>query len=149
MNNQLSCYVCDEETGRSVGIIELEHGEWAVIYDPVVDTEMQLIGAHARFPIKVFTNIQVTGQELLAEYKRWIVRDSANAAQVGGDHYVKHGDFQPWDAWWHWKLNAFQGAIIKYVVRYRDKGGVEDLKKARHCIDKLIELEESECKRSI
>jgi hypothetical protein len=66
----------------------------------------------------------------------------ANATQVGGTHYVKHGDFQPWDAWWHWKLNAFQGAIIKYVVRYRDKGGVEDLKKARHYLDKLIECEE-------
>ena len=68
---------------------------------------------------------------------------AANATQVGGSHYVKHGDFQPWDAWWHWKLNAFQGAIIKYVVRYRDKGGVEDLKKARHYIDKLIECEEA------
>ncbi len=66
----------------------------------------------------------------------------ANDTQVAGDHYVKHGDFQPWDAWWLWNLNAFQGAIIKYIVRYRDKNGVEDLKKARHYIDKLIELEE-------
>jgi len=31
--------------------------------------------------------------------------------------------------------------VIKYVVRYRSKGGVEDLKKARHYLDKLIEIE--------
>lgn len=66
----------------------------------------------------------------------------ANDNQIGGTHYIKHGEFQPWDAWWHWKLNAFQGAIVKYIVRYRDKGGIQDLKKARHYLDKLIELEE-------
>lgn len=69
--------------------------------------------------------------------------NKANDTQVGGAHYVKHGDFQPWDAWWHWNLSAFQGAIIKYIVRYRDKNGVEDLKKARHYLDKLIECEET------
>ena len=31
--------------------------------------------------------------------------------------------------------------IIKYVVRYKDKNGIEDLKKARTYIDRLIELE--------
>lgn len=34
------------------------------------------------------------------------------------------------------------GNIIKYVWRYRDKGGIEDLKKCRWYIDKLIEIEE-------
>ncbi len=67
----------------------------------------------------------------------------ANDTQVGGDHYLKYGEFQVWDAWWHWNLNAFQAIILKYIVRYRDKGGIEDLKKARHYIDKLIECEEA------
>ena len=35
------------------------------------------------------------------------------------------------------------GNIIKYVCRYKDKNGIEDLKKARHYIDLLIEIEES------
>lgn len=33
------------------------------------------------------------------------------------------------------------GNVIKYVWRYRNKGGVEDLKKARWYIDRLIERE--------
>lgn len=68
----------------------------------------------------------------------------ANDTQVGGTHYMKHGNFQPWDAWWLWKLNAFQGAIIKYVVRYRDKNGLQDLEKAGHYLEKLIECEREE-----
>lgn len=65
----------------------------------------------------------------------------ANDTQVGGEHYNKLGEFQVWDAWWHWKLNPFQSVILKYVVRYRDKAGIEDLRKATHYIEKLIELE--------
>lgn len=65
----------------------------------------------------------------------------ANAMQVGGDHYSKYGDFQPWDAWHLWNLNGFQAAILKYVVRYRDKNGLQDLDKAKHLLDKLIEVE--------
>ena len=34
-----------------------------------------------------------------------------------------------------------QGNVIKYLCRYRDKNGVEDLRKARHYLDKLIEVE--------
>lgn len=65
----------------------------------------------------------------------------ARHGQVGGDHYRTH-KIQPWDIWEAYGLNAFEGAIIKYVLRHRDKGGVQDLKKARHTLDKLIELEE-------
>lgn len=64
-----------------------------------------------------------------------------NDIQVGGDHYKKYGDLQPWDIWTLWNLNPFQAAILKYVVRYRDKEGVKDLEKARHFLDKLIEVE--------
>ena len=34
-----------------------------------------------------------------------------------------------------------EGSVIKYVTRWRDKGGVEDLKKARHFLDMLIEAQ--------
>lgn len=65
----------------------------------------------------------------------------ARDTQVGGDHYAKHA-IQPWDIWETYGLNAFEGAVIKYLLRHRDKGGVEDLKKARHTLDRLIEIEE-------
>ena len=54
---------------------------------------------------------------------------------------MQYGSIQPWDVWLPWKLNPFQAAILKYVVRYKDKNGVEDLEKAKHMLDKLIQLE--------
>jgi len=65
----------------------------------------------------------------------------ANDIQIGGTHYKDKG-LQPWDAIAAWDCGFLDGNVIKYVVRYRSKGGVEDLKKARHYLDKLIELEE-------
>ena len=65
----------------------------------------------------------------------------ANKKQVGGTHYSKYGDLQPWDTWMPWDLNGFQCNVVKYVVRYRDKDGIRDLEKAKHYLDKLIELE--------
>ncbi len=63
-----------------------------------------------------------------------------NHTQVGGAHYKALG-IQPWDAIHAWGLCFFAGNVIKYVARHKAKGGVEDLKKARHYLDKLIELE--------
>ena len=61
--------------------------------------------------------------------------------QVGGDHYRKR-KIQPWDYIAANDLDFWQGSIVKYITRWRDKGGVEDLKKARHTLDKYIELQE-------
>jgi hypothetical protein len=66
--------------------------------------------------------------------------------QVGGDHYQKK--VQPWDAMAAWMTPVafcgfLAGNVIKYLARYQNKNGVEDLKKARHYLDKLIEVEES------
>ena len=60
--------------------------------------------------------------------------------QVGGDHYSKLA-IQPVEYITKNKLSYLQGTIIKYVTRYKDKGGVEDLSKAMHSIKILIELE--------
>lgn len=64
----------------------------------------------------------------------------ARESQVGGEHYKKF-KIQPWDIWQEYGLDAFTGAILKYLLR--DKGNrLEDLKKARHTLDRLIEIEE-------
>lgn len=64
----------------------------------------------------------------------------ANATQVGGSHY-KQFKYETWDVILDWGLGYLDGNAAKYLSRWRHKGGVEDLKKARHYIDKLIETE--------
>ena len=64
--------------------------------------------------------------------------------QVGGAHYVSK-DIQPWDAMESWmteeQFKGFMlGNVIKYVARFQDKGGRNDLQKAKHYLDKCIEL---------
>lgn len=68
---------------------------------------------------------------------------AANDRQIAGDHYAKEGDFQHWDVVVKFKLDYFQGQITRYLFRWRDKGGVQDLKKAQHFLEKYIELAES------
>ena len=72
---------------------------------------------------------------------------AARNTQVGGKHYSSKA-IQPWDAMQVWMTHEqfrgyLRGNVIKYLARCDDKGGVEDLKKARHYLDKLIELEEN------
>ena len=61
--------------------------------------------------------------------------------QVGGDHYSKLA-IQPVTYINANGLSYLQGNVIKYVTRYKDKNGVEDLEKAKHYINMLIELED-------
>ena len=68
-------------------------------------------------------------------------RAKSNNSQIGGNHYKKN-KIQTWDFIHESGICFIAGNVIKYVVRYKDKNGLEDLKKARHYLDKLIELEE-------
>lgn len=68
------------------------------------------------------------------------IMEQEDMKQVGGSHYSKH-KVQPWDYIYANNLCYFTGNCVKYVSRWRDKGGVEDLKKAIHYLEKLIELE--------
>jgi hypothetical protein len=67
-------------------------------------------------------------------------RKKIDAKQIGGAHY-KDKSMQPWDFIAANKLGYFEGNIVKYVSRWREKGGVEDLRKAAHYLEKLIALE--------
>lgn len=88
--------------------------------------------------------IGMTGQmipvseETLKEVNKFM--STVNNIQHGGTHY-KEKTVQPWDYIAANGLGYFEGNVVKYVSRWRDKGGVEDLRKARHYLDKLIELE--------
>lgn len=65
---------------------------------------------------------------------------SALDRQVGGDHYRK-GKIQPIEYIHSNRLGYIEGAIVKYITRWREKGGREDLEKIKHYVDLLIELE--------
>jgi|TARA_R110000751_G_scaffold84228_1_gene168640 hypothetical protein len=67
-------------------------------------------------------------------------RKKAIDVQVGGNHY-KDMAIQPTDYIMANNLGFVEGNVIKYVSRWRVKNGVEDLKKARHYLDLLIEWE--------
>lgn len=60
--------------------------------------------------------------------------------QIGGDHY-KTMKIQPAEFIEENGLSYLQGNAIKYICRFRDKNGIEDLRKAKHYIDMLIEFE--------
>lgn len=57
--------------------------------------------------------------------------------QAGGTHY-KQCPIQPVEYIYYNDLDYFQGNVIKYVTRYKDKGGIVDLEKARHYLDLYI-----------
>lgn len=63
------------------------------------------------------------------------------STQVGGNHYSKM-KIQPIDFITANGIGYIEGNIIKYVCRYKSKNGVEDLKKAQHYLQMLIEQEE-------
>lgn len=62
------------------------------------------------------------------------------ATQEGGDHY-RSMKIQPIEYIHANGIPFAEGCIVKYVSRWRAKGGIGDLRKARHVIDLLIELE--------
>jgi hypothetical protein len=68
-------------------------------------------------------------------------KEKASESQIGGSHYSNMA-IQPIEFIHKNGLSFIQGNIIKYVCRYKLKGGVQDLNKAKHYIDLLIEFEE-------
>ena len=65
---------------------------------------------------------------------------SALQTQIAGNHY-KSLKIQPIEYIHANGISFAEGSVIKYVSRWRDKGGIKDLEKAKHFIELLIELE--------
>lgn len=66
-----------------------------------------------------------------------------NEEQIGGRHYLDK-KIQPWDYIIANKMGYLEGNIIKYVTRYKEKNGIEDLIKAAHYLEKLIKVTQDE-----
>lgn len=63
----------------------------------------------------------------------------ANDRQEGGDHY--RAPIQHWDYVLANGIPYLEAQVIKYLTRWRKKGGHQDLRKAKHFLDKLLEVE--------
>ena len=66
---------------------------------------------------------------------------SALTKQVSGGEY-KSLKIQPIEYIHANGIPFAEGSVIKYVTRWREKGGLADLEKAKHFLELLIELEE-------
>jgi hypothetical protein len=99
------------------------HIEFSTLHEPVGEAAL-----------KGETMMQQIAKDMVAE------ADNALSQQVGGSHY-KNLVIQPVEYIHRNKIGFCEGSAIKYLSRWRDKGGVEDLKKAKHFIDLLIEME--------
>lgn len=65
------------------------------------------------------------------------INGEANKRQIGGQHYKTA--YEHWDLVLQLNLGYFEGNATKYLSRWRKKGGKDDLQKAMHYVDKLIE----------
>lgn len=77
----------------------------------------------------------------LGDYYKSIGREDQGdvmARQVGGDHYHK-GAIQPWTIGLEWGLDPWSMNVVKYILRFPYKNGVEDLEKIKHYVEFLIE----------
>jgi len=63
---------------------------------------------------------------------------AAKEEQIGGNHY-KDMKIQPIEYILGNNLNYCEANVVKYISRWKSKGGIEDLRKAKHYIDLLIE----------
>lgn len=61
------------------------------------------------------------------------------STQVGGKHYQRA--IQPWDIISEWELDYWEGNVLKYLLRWKHKDGVQDLQKAKHYLEYIIERE--------
>lgn len=77
---------------------------------------------------------------------------AADDIQEGGDHYKVMGAYQPWAVIEKWLTpEQFRGYLLGSAVAYlgrvnsqaKDRSGLIDIRKARHYLDKLIEVEEA------
>jgi len=72
------------------------------------------------------------------------VKNTANAKQIGGDHYKEMG-VEPWDVVDTWpleqRIGAYRHGALKYLMRMGSKDEqLQEIKKCGHYIEKLIEV---------
>lgn len=123
---------------------------WSIVGDYTVALDVTAVnGASKTFRVSFDDRSLVhedfmdwLGRHLDAEVEAWIASQPVPAlrGQVGGSHY-KDMAIQPVQFIHANGLDYLTGNVIKYVCRHKAKNGVQDLLKARHYLDLLLELE--------
>lgn len=87
------------------------------------------------------------GNDLVNRWTEIITKETKErkSDQVGGDHYIKHGDFEPIKVFAHWftpeELKAWARiSAVVYLIRAGDKGQDQDVMKAIQTLQKTMDL---------
>ena len=105
---------------------------------PEEDDNWDIVGDHNGYPIYQRRDTMTPAtQEWLKE--QFYAERSAKDKQIGGDHY-DHA-IQPIEFILANELGFIEGNVLKYIIRHREKNGKQDLEKAIHYLELLIEHE--------
>jgi Protein of unknwon function (DUF3310) len=119
-------------TSQSTKTTEAVHDALVSIYrgEGLVPHSLESINVTSAKTVGAGNNNEGVNQ-LLPKY-------SNQAKQVGGDHY-KQTTLQPWDVISAWSLDPWLANVVKYVQRHQRKNGREDLLKAVHYLEYVID----------
>ena len=62
-----------------------------------------------------------------------------NSKQIKNPSRYTKGKIECWDYIIDQNMNFLEGCVVKYITRYKEKNGIEDLEKAKIFIDKIID----------
>lgn len=131
----------EETKPQKIKVLTADH-EYQGLYKSSIHTITNLVGDIVEFKLhgKTWTLVgdeyELYEEPLILDAKP----DSALDKQEGGGHY-KGLKIQPIEYIHANGLSYFQGNVVKYVSRYKDKNGAEDIKKAIHYLELILELE--------
>jgi len=84
--------------------------------------------------------IETSKQKIVCDNPSYKDFQKATEKQIGGQHYRKFA-IQPAEFCYRNNIPYLEATAIKYLCRWKDKGGLQDLEKAKHFIEMLIEFE--------
>lgn len=154
----LTAYEDDSEWEKRYGFFVGEEYIFTSYNDELVtitnnDGEMLCTREYRIKPVKTASSASMSNSHdgaIVNQPGNWIDTNNFDAEidKVESSNSVSHPThynqgIEVWDFILSHNLNFLEGNIIKYVCRYKHKNGLEDLKKAKQYLDKLIETEEN------
>ena len=94
-------------------------------------------------PVNCSTYRDILGCDTYNAYSREFKPPTAQVPDTTEQGHYTLCPIQPIDFIVANNMDFLEGNIIKYIARYKNKNGLEDLAKARHYLDMLIEREEA------
>ena len=124
--------------------LKINEGDYDWYWSSSLGSWKQILPEHFRlygdrYPLPTLDNCK--GTRRVTEYNP--LKESKSSAldiQEGGNHYKKC-KIQPLEYIYANGIGYLEGNVIKYVTRHKDKNGVEDIKKAMHYLELILEME--------